>query len=131
MHRRARRSAQPLEVILAVEVLAPLVDALAGVIAWLAEIILVLFRSCARSLRFAFSRTFRATERERLRNRGPVYRALYATWGMVAVAACFVLLGSLIYWASKPGPTPAEACSKLELQHVAKCAQAIREAMPK
>jgi hypothetical protein len=116
---------------LAVEVLAPLVDALAGVIAWLAEIVLALFRSCARSLRFAFSSSFRATEYERLKKRGPIYRALYGTWGVVAVAAFLILVGSLIYWASKPGPTPREACAKLELQQLAKCAQAIREAMPK
>jgi hypothetical protein len=116
---------------LAAEVLAPLVDALAGVFAWLAEIVLALFRLCARSLRYAFSSSFRAAEYERLKNRGPIYRALYATWGVVAVAACFVIVGSLIYWASKPGPSPTEACAKLELQQLAKCAQAIREAMPK
>jgi hypothetical protein len=116
---------------LAVEVLAPLVDALSGVIAWLAEVVWALFRSCARSLRFAFSSSFRATEFERLENRGLIYRALYATWGVVAVAACFVLVGSLIYWASRPGPTPTEACAKLDLKQLAKCVQAIREAKPK
>jgi len=112
-------------------VLAPLVDALAGVIAWLAEVVLALFRSCARSLRLAFSSSFRAAEYERLKNHGSIYRALYATWGVVAVATCFVLVGLLIHWTFKPEPTPTEACAKLELQQLAECAQAIREAMPK
>jgi hypothetical protein len=115
----------------AVEVLAPLVDALVGVIASAADFLLAVFRSCARSLRFAFSPSFRAAENERIKNRGAFYRAVYATWGAASVAGCLVLVGTLIYWASRPGPTPSEACAKIEFQQLAKCAQAIREALPK
>ena len=116
---------------MAVEVLAPLVDALIAVIASMAEFALALLRSCFRSLRFAFSPSFRAAERERLSTRGPLYRVAYATWGIAAVAGLLALVGAIAYWASRPELTPREACAKLELQRLAGCAQAIREAMPK
>jgi hypothetical protein len=116
---------------LAVEVFAPIAEALGAVIAWIAEVLLMLLRSCVRSLRFAFSPSFREAERERLKGRGVVYRAVHASWGVAAVVSCFGLAGGLIYWLSRPQPTPAEACAKLELQQLSKCAQAIREALPK
>ena len=116
---------------MAVEVLAPVAEALVAVLAWIAEVFLALLRSCIRSLRFALSPPFRKAERERLESRGRVYRAVHATWGAVAVVACFGFLGALIYWLSRPQPTPAEACAKLELQQLTKCAQAIKEELPK
>jgi len=116
---------------LAVEVLAPVAEALVAALAWVAEASLALLRSCVRSLRFAFSPSFREAERKRLEGRGRVYRALHASWGVVAVVACLALVGALVYWLSRPPPTPAEACAKLELQRMSECAQAIREALPK
>jgi hypothetical protein len=115
----------------AVEVLAPIAEALVAVLAWIVEVFLPLLRSCIRSLRFAFSASFREAERERLKDRGRVYRAVHASWGVATVVACFGLLGALIYWLSRPRPTPAEACAKIELQQLTKCAQAIKEALPK
>jgi len=56
---------------------------------------------------------------------------VHVSWGAVAVVVCFGLVGALIYWLSRPKPTPAEACAKIELQQLTKCAQAIREAQPK
>ena len=116
---------------MAVDVLAPFADALIGVIAWIAEVLLALFHSCVRSLRYVFSPNFRATEQIRLEGRGRFYRAAYATWGVVAVAGLLSCVGALIYWASRPEPTPSEACTKIELQQLTKCAHAIREALPK
>ena len=115
---------------MAVEVLAPVADALIAVIAWAAEVLLGLFRSCVRSLRYAFSPSYRETEHERLKDRGPFYRAAYASWGVIAVTGCVALMGAIIYWASLPRPTPAEACAKIKMQQLAKCVQAIREALP-
>jgi hypothetical protein len=116
---------------LAVEVLAPVAEALVAVLAWVAEVFLPVLRSCVRSLRFAFSPSFREAERERLKSRGRVYRAVHASWGVVTVIARLGLVGALIYGLSRPQPTPAEACAKLELQQLTKCAQAIGEALPK
>jgi hypothetical protein len=115
---------------LAVELLAPVADALVAVIAWVAEVFLALFRSFIRSVRFAFSPSFREAERERLKGQGPFYRVLHASWGAAAAIAFLCLVGALIYWLSRPPPTPAEACAKLELQQLAKCAQSIRYALP-
>lgn len=115
---------------MAVEVLAPVADALVAVIAWVAEVFLALFRSCIRSFRFALSPSFREAERDRLRRRGLFYRLLHASWGFVAAIAFLCLLGALIYWLSRPPPTPAEACANLELQYLSNCAQAIRDAWP-
>jgi hypothetical protein len=131
MHPSARSSAQSLEVILTVEVLAPIVDALIAVLAAIAELLLGLARCGARSVRYAFSPAYRETKHEQLRGRGLLYRAVYASWGVIALSAWIVLVASLIYWASTPEPTPAEACAKIELQQLAKCAHAVREAMPK
>ena len=97
---------------MAVEVLAPIAEALGAVIAWIAEVFMMLLRSCLRSLRFAFSPSFRQPERERLKGRGQVYRAVHACWGVVAVVSCFGLVGGLVYWLARPQPTPAEACAE-------------------
>ena len=116
---------------MAVDVLAPFADALIGVIAWIAEVFLRLCRSCVRSLRYAFSSAYREAVDEQFKGRGSLYRAAFRAWGVVAVAACIVLLGAIIYWALAPQPTPAEACAKIELERLANCARAIREALPK
>jgi hypothetical protein len=116
---------------LAVEVLAPFVDALVGVIAWVGELFLHLFASCIRSLRYAFSPEYRKAVNVRLEHRGSFYRLAYASWGLVAVVISFVAVAALIYWIAKPSPTPAEACSKLEWRQLSDCARAVREALPK
>ena len=112
---------------MAVEVVAPLVEALIGVVALIAEWFLRLFASCVRSLRYAFSPSYRDTVNERLRVRGPLYRAAYASWGVVAVATCLAAVAAIIYWIAMPEPTPA--CSKIELRQLAECAQVLRQAL--
>lgn len=82
-----------------VEVLAPLVDAIVGVIAFIADVFLTLFKSCVRSFRYAFSSTYRQETNEQIENRGLLYRAAYASWGVIAGLACVALVGAVIYWA--------------------------------
>jgi hypothetical protein len=116
---------------LAVEVLAPFVDALIGVVAWVGELFLHLFASCFRSLRYAFSPEYRKTVDARLEHRGSFCRLAYASWGLVAVVISFLAVAALIHWIVKPVPTPAEACSKLEWRHLSDCARAVKETLPK
>ena len=112
-------------------VVASLVDAIIGVIAFIGELLLRLFASCVRSLRYAFSSRFRQAENERLEGHGSLYRLGYASLGVFGVATFLAVLAGLIYWIAKPDPTPAEICSKLEWLQLSDCAQAVRDALPK
>lgn len=114
---------------MAVEALAPLVEALTGVIAWIADLALLVFASCARSIRYAFSASYRETVNARLQNRGALYRAAYASWGIFAVACTFTLLALIAHRLLAPGPTPAEACARIELRQLSGCVQAVRESL--
>jgi len=113
----------------AVEALASLVDAIIGILAWIAGLFLRLVASCIRSLRYAFSPSYRRTVDERLQERGSIHRAAYASWGVVAVVACIVAVAAIISWIATPEPTPAEVCSKVGLRELSECVRALREAL--
>ena len=113
------------------EVVAPLVDAIVGLIALIGELLLSLFSSCVRSLRYAFSREYRKSVDGRLSQHGSLYRIAYASWGIIAVAATLAAMAAFVHWLAKPGPTPAEACAELKWRQLSECAQAVREALPK
>jgi hypothetical protein len=116
---------------LAVEVIASFADAIIGVVAWLGEVLLRLFGSAIRSLRYAFSPRYRKSVNDQLERHGPLYRFAYATWGIVVVALSVAASAGIIYWIAKPDPTPAEACENLEWRHLSECARAVKDALPK
>jgi len=113
---------------MALDALVALAEPLAYFFMGVVEVFARLLRPGIRSIRYAYSSTYRQKFLTELGERSTLYRTVYLTWGYFAAALWLAALAWISYeiisYAFEDKP-----CDRLDLDHAVKCAKEIKDVL--